>query len=143
MLDLSGRPDPVEILSVAGGQRATDSLEVFPKVIRRDDGSFQCRFFVHGCRYVSAAARERVETLSAGEELVVALELNNPASGLAAQLQSNCVRELRITGLRTPRYNRRADLVCFVNGLPLVLFELKAVHVNIRAGFAVRGCIEG
>src|SRR2546425_4734341 len=29
------------------------------------------------------------------------------------------VRELRITGLRAPSYNRRADLVCFVNGLPL------------------------
>jgi type I restriction enzyme, R subunit len=45
------------------------------------------------------------------------------------------VRELKLTGLRTPNYNRRADLVCFVNGLPLVFIELKAVHKNIRAGF--------
>jgi type I restriction enzyme R subunit len=45
------------------------------------------------------------------------------------------VRELRLTGLRTPNYNRRADLVCFVNGLPLVFIELKAVYKNIRAGF--------
>lgn len=45
------------------------------------------------------------------------------------------VRELVITGLRTPNYNRRADLVCFVNGLPLVFIELKAVYRNIRAGF--------
>jgi type I restriction enzyme, R subunit len=45
------------------------------------------------------------------------------------------VRELKLTGLRTPNYNRRADLVCFVNGLPLVLIELKAVYKNIRAGF--------
>lgn len=45
------------------------------------------------------------------------------------------VRELKITGLRAPSYNRRADLVCFVNGLPLVFFELKAVYKNIRAGF--------
>ena len=52
--------------------------------------------------------------------------------------QSNrflAVRELKITGLRTPNYNRRADLVCFVNGLPLVFIELKAVYKNIRAGF--------
>jgi type I restriction enzyme R subunit len=40
-----------------------------------------------------------------------------------------------LTGLRTPGYNRRADLVCFVNGLPLVFIELKAVHKNIRNGF--------
>lgn len=45
------------------------------------------------------------------------------------------VRELWITGLRAPSYNRRADLVCFVNGLPLVFIELKAVYRNIRAGF--------
>ena len=45
------------------------------------------------------------------------------------------VRELKLTGLRTPSYNRRADLVCFVNGLPLVFIELKAVYKNIRAGF--------
>lgn len=45
------------------------------------------------------------------------------------------VREFKLTGLRTPNYNRRADLVCFVNGLPLVFIELKAVYKNIRAGF--------
>jgi len=45
------------------------------------------------------------------------------------------VRELKVQGVRVPHYNRRADLVCFVNGLPLVLIELKAVYLNIRAGF--------
>lgn len=45
------------------------------------------------------------------------------------------VRELKLTGVRTPNYNRRADLVCFVNGLPLVFIELKAVYKNIREGF--------
>ena len=45
------------------------------------------------------------------------------------------VRELELTGRRTPNYNRRADLVCFVNGLPLVFIELKAVYRNIREGF--------
>ena len=45
------------------------------------------------------------------------------------------VRELKLTGIRTPNYNRRADLICFVNGLPLVFIELKAVHKNVREGF--------
>ena len=44
-------------------------------------------------------------------------------------------REIKIQGVRVPHYNRRADLVCFVNGLPLVFIELKAVYLNIRAGF--------
>jgi type I restriction enzyme R subunit len=45
------------------------------------------------------------------------------------------VRELKLQGLRVPHYNRRADIVCFVNGLPLVFIELKAVYRNIRQGF--------
>ena len=45
------------------------------------------------------------------------------------------VCELKLTGILTPNYNRRADLVCFVNGLPLVFIELKAVYRNIREGF--------
>lgn len=45
------------------------------------------------------------------------------------------VRELKMKGLRVPHYNRRADVVCFVNGLPLVVIELKAVYRNIRQGF--------
>ena len=45
------------------------------------------------------------------------------------------VRELKLTGIRTPNYNRRADLICFVNGLPVVFIELKAVYRNIREGF--------
>lgn len=60
------------------------------------------------------------------------IDFRNPASENNRFL---VVRELKLTGLRTPNYNRRADLVCFVNGLPLVFIELKAVYKNIRAGF--------
>jgi len=45
------------------------------------------------------------------------------------------VRELKIQGVRVPHYNRRADIICYLNGLPLVFIELKAVYKNIRAGF--------
>src|SRR5207237_9364092 len=45
------------------------------------------------------------------------------------------VRELKIQAMRVPHYNRRADLVCYVNGLPLVFIELKAVYLNMRAGY--------
>lgn len=44
-LDLVESADPIEILSVGGGTRATDSFEVFPKLVRQPDGSFLCRFF--------------------------------------------------------------------------------------------------
>ena len=41
--------------------------------------------------------------------------------------RSLVVRELKVQGQRVPQYNRRADLICFVNGLPLVFIKLKAV----------------
>jgi type I restriction enzyme R subunit len=53
----------------------------------------------------------------------------------AARNRFLVVRELKVQGVRVPHYNRRADLVCFVNGMPLVFIELKAVYRNIRAGF--------
>ncbi|MGB6222539.1 type I restriction endonuclease subunit R [Haloferula sp.] len=53
----------------------------------------------------------------------------------AANNRFLAVRELKIKGLRAPEFNRRADIVCFVNGLPLVFIELKAVYLNMRAGY--------
>lgn len=42
------------------------------------------------------------------------------------------VRQLWVTG---DMYKRRADVVGLVNGIPLVLMELKASHVNLEAGY--------
>jgi type I restriction enzyme R subunit len=64
------------------------------------------------------------------EARVKVLDFREPANN-----RFLAVREMKITGLRAPHYHRRADLVCFVNGLPLVFFELKAVYLNIRAGY--------
>ena len=80
--------DPIEVLALTGGERQTDSLEVFPRVEKKFDGTFACRFFLHGLRHVSEAGRQRAESLLAKEKLQIALEMNNPATGLAVQLQS-------------------------------------------------------
>ena len=88
MLDLPGTAEPVEILEVGGGYRATDNFEVFPKIVRRADGCFSCRFFVHGWRHVNPEALERIETLESGEKLYVTIELTNPATRLAVQIQT-------------------------------------------------------
>jgi type I restriction enzyme R subunit len=42
------------------------------------------------------------------------------------------VSQLWITG---PLHTRRTDIVCFVNGIPFVLFELKASHKSAREGY--------
>lgn len=80
--------DPIEILGLTGGERQTDSLEVFPQVRKLPDGTICCRFFLHGLRHVSAAAQERAVRLCEGESLQVAIEVNNPATTYAVQLQT-------------------------------------------------------
>ena len=87
-LDLGKEADPIEILSANGGRRATDTFEVFPKLVKGDDGSFVCRFFLHGWRHVSLAAQERLTALQAKESLYIALELNNPVDEMALQVQT-------------------------------------------------------
>lgn len=42
------------------------------------------------------------------------------------------VSQLWVVG---PLHKRRCDVVCFVNGIPLVLFELKASHKSIRNAY--------
>ena len=99
-LDLQEDANPVEILSVDGGHRVTDSFEVFPKIERRADGSFLCRFFLHGYRHVNETAQKRIERLEKNEQLYVTLELTNPATDVAVQIQTT---DYHIIGW-SPRY---------------------------------------
>ena len=137
-LDLSEGADPVEILSVSGGSRVTDAYEVFPKLVKYDDGSFTCRFFLHGWRHVNQSTQERIGRLTEEEELYVTLELTNPATGLAVQIQTTdyhmigwtpryLVTDLVAAMAESPRYSAR---VVRVNPLPApskqrVLIEMR------------------
>ena len=99
-LDLPENANPFEILSVNGGTRVTDAYEVFPKLAKHADGSFNCRFFLHGWRHVNPPARDRISRLKPDEELYITLELTNPATVLAVQVQTT---DYHMIGW-TPRY---------------------------------------
>lgn len=108
--------DPIEMLSLTGGERQTDSFEVFPKIEKQADNSFSCRFFLHGLRHVSEAARIRAQSLQPGEELGVSVELNNPKTRAAIQLTSRS--DYLILGW-APRY-LVSDLLQAISDSPLV-----------------------
>jgi hypothetical protein len=89
-LDLDPQnPDPIQILAISGGERQTDSFEVFPKIEKGENNTFSCRFFLHGLRHVSPSGQERGLKLQSLERLQVSLELNNPATGTAIQLTTD------------------------------------------------------
>lgn len=117
--------NPLEILSLTGGERQTDNLQVFPKIERHKDGGFRCRFFLHGWRHVNQAAQQRLAALKPGEELRVAIEFNNPATILALQLETTS--DYHMVGW-APRY-LVADL-CKVIGEHFG--DIKAVVIRVN-----------
>ena len=123
-LNLPDGADPIEILAVNGGSRVTDAYEVFPKLVKQEDGSFTCRFFLHGWRHVSQAAQHRRAELTQGEKLYMTLELANPATGLAVQIQTT---DYHMIGW-TPRYLAH-DLAKGMNHASTT-YEAKVVRTN-------------
>jgi len=123
-LDLNNTADPIEILSVDGGLRVTDSFEVFPEILKVN-GMFKCKFFVHGVRYVNEFAQERINTLESGEVLKLSIELTNPVTKIAIQLQTG---DYHVIGW-TPRYLVN-DLVHAISHDPEV-YEATVVKVNL------------
>ncbi len=123
-LDLGQEADPIEILAANGGHRATDAYEVFPKIEREDDGSFSCRFFLHGWRHVNPAAQERLAHLTPGEGLYVTLELTNPVTRFAVQIQTE---DYFMIGW-APRY-LAPDLAMAVAGVP-DQYSARVVRIN-------------
>ena len=87
-LDLPESADPVEILSVNGGYRVTDSFDVFPKIAKNEDGGFVCRFLLHGLENADLSALERINRLEAKEELNVVLEWANLVARWVVQIQT-------------------------------------------------------
>lgn len=125
-LDLErGQADPIEILSVSGGERVTDNLEVFPKVIADAEGNFRVRFFLHGLRHLGEKAIDRAARLQVGEELRILVELNNPATRLAVPLLTE---DYQMIGW-APRY-LVDDLINCVPFAPELTAKVGRINLN-------------
>lgn len=61
--DPEHHPDPIAILGVTEGRRATDSLELFPCPIEDVDGCFLSKFFLHGIRWCGPEAEQCIAGL--------------------------------------------------------------------------------
>ncbi len=135
-LDLDrDRADPIAILSVSGGQRMTDNLEVFPKVSADAEGHFRVRFFLHGVRHLDEQAVNRAIDMQSGDPLRVMVELNNPATRLAVSLFTD---DYRMIGW-APRY-LIGDLIASLARNPEI--EAKVARVNVDAPLNQRVLIE-
>ena len=108
--------------------------------MKHEDGSFTCRFFLHGWRHVNQSAQERIDRLTKWDELYVTLELTNPATGLAVQIQTTdyhmigwtpryLVTDLVAAMAESPQYSAR---VVRVNPLPAPSKQRVLIEMNGR-----------
>lgn len=117
--------DPISILSVSGGTRRTDQLEIFPGFKINSDGRFSTRFFLKGWRHLDEKSKKRIEKCKEGDMIQTAVELNNPVTGLAIQLQTR--GDYCMIGW-APRYLLTELLKC-IQYNPLHI-ESKVIRVN-------------
>jgi hypothetical protein len=69
--------DPVALLAQSGGTRMTDSLELFPKPEKSEDGVYHLHFFAHGLSHMPPGSSQRAEALDSGESLLVMKDIQN------------------------------------------------------------------
>ncbi|MCG0998225.1 hypothetical protein [Acetobacter persici] len=124
-LDLNSSATAPEILAAGGGDRATDTLEVFPKLNKNENGHFCCKFFLHGWRYVNESAQKKLSSLQEGEELRLSLELTNPVTRIALQIHTP---DYYMIGW-TPRY-LVDDILGSLKKSAVDEYKLKILRIN-------------
>jgi hypothetical protein len=77
--DPDNPPDPIAILGVTEGIRQTDAIEVFPCPAPDVEGCYLSKFFLHGIRWMTPDAIERINDLQPDELLTVEPDTHNPA----------------------------------------------------------------
>jgi hypothetical protein len=80
--------DPMGLLARSGGQRVTDTLEVFPCPEPSDNGEFVSHFFLRGLSHMPPASADRAGDLQGGEELLLAHDFQNPRDPRALLLRT-------------------------------------------------------
>jgi hypothetical protein len=101
--DLADPPDPLALLGVMGGNRATDSIEVFPCPAPDAQGWYVTKFFLHGVRWMAPAAWERIDRLQPDEPLALLLDFMNRHDPHAVAVRTCDVQGRFLIGY-VPRY---------------------------------------
>lgn len=83
------QPDPLSILGLTNGRRATDNLQLFPEPRQTRPGEYEIRFFVHGIRHLADSTSDLIEGLQAPQVLYLMRDVQNPYDDLALGLRSD------------------------------------------------------
>lgn len=92
--EAGSQPDPIVVLGVTEGIRQTDAVEVFPCPVPDAEGCYFNKFFLHGIRWLPAAAAERIGRLAKDECLKLLPDLQNDHDAQAVAVRTESERML-------------------------------------------------
>jgi len=97
--------DPLALLARSGGERATDTLEVFPQPEKDARGNYCVHFFAHGVRHENTAAVKHAARLEPGDPLLMMGDFQNSKDprALALRTAPQGSQDKRLMGY-LPRY---------------------------------------
>jgi hypothetical protein len=124
--EIDQQPDPILVLGVTEGIRQTDAVEVFPYPVPDADGCYLNKFFLHGIRWMSPAAIERISRLTPDEPLKLMLDLQNEYDPNAVAVRTESERTQ--IGF-VPRYLAR-DVWQLVNQCEAEFIKVYVARVN-------------
>jgi len=129
-------PDPIALLSITEGRRATDQLEILPCPLPDSEGCYLTKFFLHGIRWSPSSAIERINHLQPGDRLGLLPDINNPVDPNAVAVRTMDKAENYLIGY-VPRYLaydvRKLCLSCEPNAI-----QLTVERVNLNAPLQFR-----
>jgi hypothetical protein len=127
--DPSNPPDPIVVLGVTEGLRATDAIEVFPCPAPDADCCYFNRFFLHGIRWMPQESVNHISQLSQGEQLSLMLDLQNEVDPHAVALRT--VDDRMMIGY-VPRY-LASDVWKLINDCEVDFIDITVERVNPSA----------
>jgi len=134
--DPADPPDPLAILGVTEGMRATDSIEVFPQPLLDSDGCFVSKFFLHGIRWCAPEAIERITRLEPDEPLALMSDWMNDADPRAVAVRTMDRYARHLIGY-IPRY-MATDFQHLMYRCGPDTVDVKVERVNHRAPLQMR-----
>lgn len=124
-------PEPLELLGVTEGLRATDLLELFPCPTPDAENRLRIKFFLHGVRHMPAETQKEIGQLRQGESLGIMFDVSNWNDPEAVAIRT-CPQRKRLLIGYMPRY-LALDTKALFGSVSAGEIKLTVERVNIDA----------
>jgi hypothetical protein len=84
-----GDANPLEELARTGGERVTDSLQIYPCPTKTSDGKYVTYFFCHGIRHLRGGSSQEIVKFESEQKLLPMFDLLNPFDEQAVALRTS------------------------------------------------------